>query len=510
MVIPRVSCRTPLLLVAWLCLPCSALRAQEYESPPEVLRDAASRGAADILSELERGTQAAEAAELLDQVWNRLVFYTVADALPGDDPHEVRGLQAYRYLAELGRTDKQLGATSSGPGSTSLAEKPGIPELLALALEHGAIEQSVNGTGLTLSTSPYAFVRLLEPDNAANFEQYGLWRRIGGSVTFDMRTEDPTVANVDINQVAEWSVRVRVIGDRSTRTKKFTQRWSEVVQPKIQARLNALSGGISKALNGSPELRDAADASSEVLKGQIAGYLESSDGVPREQRIETITAMTLSALKTTVFDPISESRIALSEETFRGITVAMSGLVKAHQDLFSAQQDLGGILDELNRSPLLTVAFTHHTKVQGSAFSDAKLLFETHVAPFDAVVNGFISWYDHPDPAFNQESVRDFGGTVELAGSVKNPFGRSRKLDVVEPILISATYQLSRLEEANDAIHIAQVKVSIPVTTGVTLPLSVTYASRTDLIDEDEVRGNFGFSLDLDKLYALAHAFTGL
>ena len=510
MVIPRVSCRTPLLLVAWLGLPCSALRAQEYQSPPEVLRDAASRGAADILSEFERGTQAGEAAELLDQVWNRLVFYTVADALPGDDPHEVRGLQAYRYLAELGRTDKQLGATSSGPGSTSLAEKPGIPELLALALEHGAIEQSVSGTGLTLATSPYAFVRLLEPDNAANFEQYGLWRRIGGSVTFDMRSEDPTIANVDINQVAEWSVRVRVIGDRSTRTKKFTQRWSEVVQPKIQARLNALSGGISKALNGSPELRDAADASSEVLKGQIAGYLESSDGVPREQRIETITAMTLSALKTTVFDPISESRIALSEETFRGITVAMSGLVKAHQDLFSAQQDLGGILDELNRSPLLTVAFTHHTKVQGSAFSDAKLLFETHVAPFDAVVNGFISWYDHPDPAFNQESVRDFGGTVELAGSVKNPFGRSRKLDVVEPILISATYQLSRLEEANDAIHIAQVKVSIPVTTGVTLPLSVTYASRTDLIDEDEVRGNFGFSLDLDKLYALAHAFTGL
>ena len=128
MVIPRVSCRTPALLMTWLVLPCSALRAQEYENPPEVLRDAASRGAADILSEFERGTQASEAAELLDQVWNRLVFYTVADALPGDDPHEVRGLQAYRYLAELGRTDKQLGATSSGPGSTSLAEKPGIPD----------------------------------------------------------------------------------------------------------------------------------------------------------------------------------------------------------------------------------------------------------------------------------------------------------------------------------------------------------------------------------------------
>jgi hypothetical protein len=510
MAIPGVFRKASLAITAALLFPRAGAGAQEYENPPEVLRDAASRGAADIVSEVESGSPASDAADGLDQVWDRLVFYTVADALPGDAPHEVRGLQAYRYLAELGRTDKQLGASSSGPGSTSLAEKPGIPELLALALEHGAIEQSVSGTGLTLSTSPYAFVRLLEPDNAANFDQYGLWRRIGGSVTFDMRSEDPTVGNVDINQVAEWSVRVRVIGDRSTRTKGFTKRWTQVVQPKIQVRLNALSGGIDKALNGSPELRDAADASSETLKEQIAGYLESSEGAPREQRIEAITAMTLSALKTTVFDPISESRLKLSEETFRGITTAMSGLVKAHEDLFSAQQDLGGILDELNRSPLLTVAFTHHTKEQGSAYSDAKLLFETHVAPFDAVVNGFISWYDDPDPAFNQESVRDFGGNIELAGSVKNPFGRSRKLDVVEPILISAAYQLSRLEEANKAIHVAQVKVSIPVTTGVTLPLSVTYASRTDLIDEDEVRGNFGFSLDLDKLYALAHAFTGL
>ena len=281
------------------------------------------------------------------------------------------------------------------------------------------------------------------------------------------------------------------------------------MQPKIQARLNALSGGISKALNGSPELRDAADASSETLKGQIAGYLESSDGVPREQRIETITTMTLSALKTTVFDPISESRIALSGETFRGITVAMSGLVKAHQDLFSAQQDLGGILDELNRSPLLTVAFTHHTKVQGSAHSDAKLLFDAHLVPSTpwstgsspgttirirllirsrcaTTGNGRAGWIGE-EPLWPLEEAGCGGADTDLGG-----------------------LPASRLEEANDAIHIAQVKVSIPVTTGVTLPLSVTYASRTDLIDEDAVRGIFGFSLDLDKLYALAHAFTGL
>jgi hypothetical protein len=53
--------------------------------------------------------------------------------------------------------------------------------------------------------------------------------------------------------------------------------------------------------------------------------------------------------------------------------------------------------------------------------------------------------------------VRDFGGTVELAGSVKNPFGRSKKLDVVEPILISADLPAESSGGSDDAIHIAQV-----------------------------------------------------
>src|SRR5215813_11955737 len=94
MAIPDAVRKASLLITWALLLPVAGAVAQEYENPPEVLRDAASRGAADIVSELESGSPASEAADVLDQVWDRLVFYTVADALPGDDPHEVRGLQA--------------------------------------------------------------------------------------------------------------------------------------------------------------------------------------------------------------------------------------------------------------------------------------------------------------------------------------------------------------------------------------------------------------------------------
>jgi hypothetical protein len=47
------------------------------------------------------------------------------------------------------------------------------------------------------------------------------------------------------------------------------------------------------------------------------------------------------------------------------------------------------------------------------------------------------------------------------------------------------------------------VKLTIPmpgVLAGLKIPLSVTFANRTELIDEKEIRGNVGFTLDLSKL----------
>lgn len=501
------SARRAGLLGLALCSAWGELQAQQYPQAPEVLRDAAARGAADIVAAADSGASGSEAAELLDQVWDRLVFYTVADALPGDDLHQVRGLRAYRYLSEVTRTDKQLGATSSGPGSTTLAEKPGIPDLVAFAVDHGAVEQTISGTGLTLTSSPYAFIRLLRPDNATNFDQYGLWRRLGVSATFNLQTEDSTQG--DFKQLAEWSVRLRVLGDRSTRSRGFTRRWSEVVQPRIQRRLNALSGGISAALNGSPALRDAADSQAAGLRDRIARYLDDSRGAAPERRTGEVTGLILSGLKQSVYDPVADGTIPLTEKTSRSITSAVSALSRAHDELFQAQEDLGGILDELGKSTLLTAAFTHHTGMPDGGYSEMKLLFEAHVAPFDAIVNGFVSLYDDPDKALDQTRVRDFGGTVELEGQVRNPFGRSRRLEPVEPITLAAGYQLSRLKEADQTVHIAQARINIPIATGVSLPISVTYASRGDLVDEDHLRGNFGFSLDLDKLYAIGAAFGG-
>ena len=53
-------------------------------------------------------------------------------------------------------------------------------------------------------------------------------------------------------------------------------------------------------------------------------------------------------------------------------------------------------------------------------------------------------------------------------------------------------------------MEVFQAKLSIPVggSSGVKIPVSFTYASRTELVKESDVRGNIGITFDLDTLFS--------
>jgi hypothetical protein len=491
--------------------PARPVRAQHYQSPPEILSNSVTRAATAIDAEFAESGKPASAATELEQLWPSLVFYTVADALPGDELHQIRGLHAYRYLGEVTRTDKQTGSTATGPGSTTLSQKPGFAELLAFAVEHGAVEQTTNGTGATLSTSPYALTRLVQPDNAENFDRFGFWRRIGVSATLNASTEGAAApADEPLKQLAEWSVRLRVLGDRSTRSPGFTRGWEKLIQPAIQERVDAEAKGASETINGSPAVRDAAAAAATRLGSDLQRYLTDHGGLPTAERVPAMAEMILDALHAAVYEPVANRRLAISDSTGRGVVAAVASLAEAHQRLVQAEVDQTRLLEDLDQSLLLTLEYTHHAKAAAvTGFSDMRMLFEDHVAPFNVVANAFLSLYDDPDETLGQDKVRDYGASVDIEGEVANPFGRRSRADVVQPITLSVGYKLSRLEEGEEMVHLVQAKASIPISTGLALPLSLTYASRAVLVDEDHVRGNFGLSLDLDKLYALSKAFAG-
>jgi len=49
---------------------------------------------------------------------------------------------------------------------------------------------------------------------------------------------------------------------------------------------------------------------------------------------------------------------------------------------------------------------------------------------------------------------------------------------------------------------LGQAKLTLPLKNGARIPLSVTVANRTELIEEKDVRANFGVTFDLDAIVA--------
>src|SRR5262249_3390824 len=52
-------------------------------------------------------------------------------------------------------------------------------------------------------------------------------------------------------------------------------------------------------------------------------------------------------------------------------------------------------------------------------------------------------------------------------------------------------------------VNFGQAKVDFPIgSTGMHIPISLTFSNRTELIKEKDVRGNIGITFDLDKLFS--------
>lgn len=128
----------------------------------------------------------------------------------------------------------------------------------------------------------------------------------------------------------------------------------------------------------------------------------------------------------------------------------------------------------------------------------------------DFTMNLSSSWFDDTRPGQNSR-WRDF----QLGSEVKWKLKEIKSFG--EPVLSMAglwmhlnerplgfpiqTFTERKVNETGN-IGIFQAKLEIPTTNAaVRIPISFTYASRTELINESDVRGQFGISLNLDALF---------
>ena len=116
--------------------------------------------------------------------------------------------QLYAFVEER-RIDKQIGA-SAGTSSTTLVSKGSVPAVFGLAVESGALYQSVSGSIVTFRLNPVGLVRALVnqryvvSDASGDQLLYGL-SRLSGSASFNFqRGSSPGTFTVNQQMINQW------------------------------------------------------------------------------------------------------------------------------------------------------------------------------------------------------------------------------------------------------------------------------------------------------------------
>lgn len=497
-------------------------------------------------------------ADLIEQTYPDVVAPNLGVQNAAWERKAVVAELVYRvHRLELERTDKQEGSSSKASGSTSAVEKAGINWLLGLAFETGAITQEENKTGVTLSTGPYAFLTLAEKDTPALYERYDLLRRFGVSASFATDSAgDAADRNFDPSALTELSAKYVIVGDRSTRSKWFVQEWKrdpdgpgprKSIEALMHERLQADVGLIGAAM-GNGGIRSIVDGDAQSLIVDVGGILEKAradaqDGTKATHKLTIkekrsaldgvrgkITSAVVAALKksTDAFDPAK-----VSDEDRLRLSRAMDAYVATRVNFEEEDARMQEILAELASTPLVTAGYTFHRKKDDADYSEVKVLAEYSLLDPDTkkemltfVGNASLSLnHDHSriptkddgstdadmpaEKGKRRDTVRDFSISLAIEKKIPNFLPFRVNAGGANEIVLSLNGKFMRLENEKDEIGVAQAKATFPLATGVDLPISVTYATRSEYVDEDEVRGNFGVSVDTDKLWSLAKLATG-
>lgn len=387
------------------------------------------------------------------------------------------------------RVDKQVGGSSSTAGSTSLVSKGAAPAILGFAVENGALTQNISKTIVTYSGNLVGTIDALRNKGfITGFRDDSpgtrLLRKLFYSFSFDMsRGNQSGTLIADNQQLSAYSLRYEFKNERDPRSRKYEQRWKDLADKDFQPVLNNI-GKVSKAdtmglLTNWSDKAAAAIASkttreeirNEVLR-QLDEELPSLDQLSPEQQQAVLQFQT------------------------------------QYEKFLTDRKNLRELI---SKGALLTVEFTENRRVGLADLSNFKFiaegdllnLFGVGKGTTELTYNGSMTFFNsRPGPGVNL--LRDFDHSLQLDFPFIVPnFGS---------FTLSFAGQYKRMMEDEMAgttaigkkgdIAVGQLKFTFPVKGGFKIPLSVTFANRTELVKEKEVRGNIGFTFDLDSLFS--------
>ena len=364
--------------------------------------------------------------------------------------------------------DKQVEAPSVADDSPTLVDASSAPDFVGFGLtllrlrNAPAGEADSTAGGTTITATAYSLLAAAygrDPLGDRDFYfNHGNWRRVSFVLGRQPAREDGLLFNSESTIVG---VKALLLDLREiTRNDNMTE---------VQSAVNAAAVNFAN-------LRSA------VLEILRAGLAVSSTE-------ELTTALGTSTFKATLRKADAE----LLKQADAAILARLTAEV-ALRDAIRTK------IEEVKRRPQISLAWSSNLRdATGPNQHRFEGIVDYGMAPrLDLSANVGVDIGDEKDLVLPPDTATTAGRVAAaLKLALANPGGG---LTLEQPITLALSADIEWRD--SDTSFRTQLKLDFPVAGGIVIPVSLTWADRPDLIDEKEVRGTFGFTIDTSKLAA--------
>jgi hypothetical protein len=320
-------------------------------------------------------------------------------------------------------------------------------------------------------------------------------RRTSFSFSFDTsRGSLPGTFVGDKQQISNYSLRLDIYNKRDPRAPRYRSDWKEFLAKQSES----LVLEIQRSQEALLDIRGNTFLDSEPALSKWFTLANLAMQQATEADVEAVYRDQLNSLPKDLA-PTTVARIRSFD-------------TRVHDWLDARER----ILDKIAKAPIVTFEYINDHPQNASSLSKFNWIAEGGFGPrLDLTFNGALTIFNQTPALLRQGRVRDF----QFAGEFEVPFGEIG-LGLGKPVLSFAGRYERLMSNATTAagtfapntrgdIGVGQVKLTIPIkNSGIRIPISFSFANRTELIKEKERRGNFGFTFDPDTLFAIFKPFS--
>jgi len=435
-----------------------------------------------------RGAKATNPTATIDL---RNTFMLLAVSLTEETRKEV--VAEFTSRAEEVKTDKQTGASQGSGATTSLVTKAGIPAVFGFAVENGALTRTDTRTGITFSGTPVGIIETLAKKGYIesyqkddSFDRF--LRNFSFKLSFDPnRGSTPGTFTGSGQQLSGYSLRYKIIDERDPRDKKYTSQWSRLVETRAVPLTQTLAVFFTKLYTRPTPVFTAWRTETETAIAAAA----AAD-------VETVLVQQLEKLR----------KLDLGVE----VNSVVSTFSNQFDDFLKSRDE---ILDQVNAGWISTVEYNNERRLALPSLSNIRFIAEkgAYNGSLDLTANASMTFLNSRIPGTNNKRLRDF----RFAGQLDVPLGNVATTGkfflsfagLYERLLGDEALSNGTIMARQGDIATGQVKLTIPIRgTAFKIPLSFSFANRSELIKEKHVKGSFGFTFDLDSILAKFNPFS--